>query len=470
MKARRYIVAAVSMLLVMQAQAQNLHSAYYTDNYLYRHAMNPAYDNEQSYVAIPGLGNLNVNTKGNFGYEAVVMNNPLAGQPGEKKMVTFMHPSIDAAAALSDFSTGNNRIVGNVGIAVLSAGFKAFGGYNTVEINSKTSFGVSLPYELFEFAKNIGNRSYDIGDINAGAMSYVELAFGHSRKITEKLRVGAKMKLLFGLGRADVKMENVKAELDASNRWLIQANAVADVSMKGFSYKVKEKEYKSENRGSYQCVNKLDVSGFGIGGFGVAFDLGGIYKINEDWTVNASLLDLGFISWSNDMQARNMSGTFEFDGLHDVSVSSSNPGPNGSFKSQGQEYSDQLADFANLQDVGDQGGRTTGLGATLNAGVEYSLPVYRKMTFGFLSSTRINGSFSWTEGRLSANWKPLKWLDGGINFAVGSLATSMGWVLNVHPKGFNFFIGMDHILGKTSAEFIPLSSRASANIGMNITW
>ena len=257
MKARRYIVAAVSMLLVMQAQAQNLHSAYYTDNYLYRHAMNPAYDNEQSYVAIPGLGNLNVNTKGNFGYEAVVMNNPLAGQPGEKKMVTFMHPSIDAATALSDFSTGNNRIVGNVGIAVLSAGFKAFGGYNTVEINSKTSFGVSLPYELFEFAKNIGNRSYDIGDINAGAMSYVELAFGHSRKITEKLRVGAKMKLLFGLGRADVKMENVKAELDASNRWLIQANAVADVSMKGFSYKVKEKEYKSENRGSYQCVNKL---------------------------------------------------------------------------------------------------------------------------------------------------------------------------------------------------------------------
>ena len=212
------------------------------------------------------------------------------------------------------------------------------------------------------------------------------------------------------------------------------------------------------------------MSGFGIGGFGVSFDLGGIYKINEDWTVNASLLDLGFISWSNDMQARNMSGTFEFDGFHDVSVSSSNPGPNGSFKSQGQEYSDQLADFANLQDVGDQGGRTTGLGATLNAGVEYSLPVYRKMTFGFLSSTRINGSYSWTEGRLSANWKPLKWLDGGINFAVGSLATSMGWVLNVHPKGFNFFIGMDHILGKTSAEFIPLSSRASANIGMNITW
>lgn len=41
---------------------------------------------------------------------------------------------------------------------------------------------------------------------------------------------------------------------------------------------------------------------------------------------------------------------------------------------------------------------------------------------------------------------------------------------NAHPKGFNFFIGMDHILGKTSKEFIPLSSNASLNLGMNVTF
>ena len=92
------------------------------------------------------------------------------------------------------------------------------------------------------------------------------------------------------------------------------------------------------------------------------------------------------------------------------------------------------------------------------------------MTFGLLSSTRIKGAYSWTEGRLSANWKPLKWLDGGVNFAVNSFTASMGYVLNIHPKGYNFFIGMDHILGKMSKEFIPLSSNASVNLGFNVTF
>ena len=46
----------------------------------------------------------------------------------------------------------------------------------------------------------------------------------------------------------------------------------------------------------------------------------------------------------------------------------------------------------------------------------------------------------------------------------------MGWVINIHPKAYNFFIGMDHILGKMSKEAIPLSSNASIAVGMNITW
>ena len=76
-----------------------------------------------------------------------------------------------------------------------------------------------------------------------------------------------------------------------------------------------------------------------------------------------------------------------------------------------------------------------------------------------------------TEGRISANYTPLKWLDGGVNFAVNSFAASMGWVLNIHPKGYNFFIGMDHILGKTTKGVcVPLSSNAHVALGMNITW
>lgn len=463
----RLSAAALMLAVAGGAMAQGLNSAYFTDEYKFRHDMNPAFGNEQNYVSIPALGNINVNLHGNFGYQDVVLDNPMYPNSSDKKMTTFLNPYISAGTALDGFSKGNNRIVGDVGITILSGGFKAFGGYNTIEISSKTSFGMSLPYEMFEFAKNTGNKTYNIGDINAHAMSYAELAFGHSRQINEKLRVGAKLKLLFGLGRADLKLQDMKADLAANDKWTVSGKATADVSVKGFKYLSETDEYNDPNKGEYEKVNDIDIDGFGLGGFGMAIDLGAVYQINEDWRVSASVLDLGFISWSDNAQAVNRADQFVFDGFHDISV---NDGTGVSFDDQADNYGDQITDFINLRDNGDKGGRTTGIGATLNFGAEYNLPVYRKITFGLLSSTRIKGAYTWTEGRLSANWKPLNWLDGGVNFAVNSFTASMGWVLNIHPKGYNFFIGMDHLLGKTSKEFIPLSSNASLNVGMSISW
>lgn len=447
--------------------AQGLNSAYYTEDYKFRHDMNPAFANSDNYVSIPALGNVNVNVHGNFGYQDVIMDNPMYPNTSDKKMTTFMNPYISASKALEGFSNGDNRIAGDVGIMLLSGGFSAFGGYNTIELSSKTSFGMSLPYELFEFAKNIGNKTYNIGDINVHAMSYAELALGHSRQINEKLRVGAKVKFLFGLGRADLKLQNMKADLAPNDKWTVSGQAVADVSMKGFSYVTETDEYNDPDRGEYDKVGDVDLDGFGLSGFGMAVDLGAVYQINEDWRVNAAVLDLGFISWSNNMQAVNRSDMFEFGGFHDISVKD---GSGVDIEDQTDKYGDQIADFINLKDNGDQGGRTTGIGATINVGAEYNLPVYRKITFGALSSTRIKGAYTWTEGRLSANWTPLSWIDGGVSFAVNNFTASMGWVLNIHPKGYNFFIGMDHLLGKMSKEYIPLSSNASINLGMSITW
>lgn len=463
----RNLFTAALMAVGCSAAAQTINSAYFTEDYKFRHMLNPAFGNEQNYVSIPALGNISVNTHGNFGYRDVIMSNPMYPSLSDKKMTTFLNPYISAEDALSGFSTGNNRITGDVSLTILSAGFKAFGGYNTIEINSRTTTGVSLPYELFEFAKNTGNHSYDIGDINAHAQSFAEIAFGHSRQINDKLRLGAKLKVLVGLGRADVKMRNMKADLTAEDKWTITGEATTDVSMKGFSYVSEEKEYNIEGSGTYERVNDVDLDGVGVGGFGMAIDLGGVYEINEDWTVSASVLDLGFISWTNDMLAENRLKSFVFNGFHDVSVTSDR---GEEIDTKVDRYGDQLADFANLTDMGDKGGRSTGIGATINVGAEYTLPVYRKVSFGALCTSRINGAYSWTEGRLSANYAPLNWLDGGVSFAVNSFTTSMGWVLNLHPKGYNFFIGMDHILGKTSKEMIPLSSNASLTVGMNITW
>ena len=388
-----YMMTAAMTLCGTAVTAQTMNSAYFTGDYKYRHDLNPAYGNEQNYISWPALGNLNVSTHGNFGYGDVVMNNPMFGKGSDKKMTTFLNPYISSSDALSGFSKGNNRISGNVDITILSAGFKAFGGYNTIELGARTSFGMSLPYELFEFAKNTGNKSYDIGDVTANATAFAQLAFGHSHQIGDKLRIGAKVKFLFGGARADLKMENLKADLTADDKWTVTGKATANVSMKGFTYLESEEEYNDPQRGTYRKVDDVDIDGAGLGGFGMAFDLGGIYKINRDWTVSAAVVDLGFINWSNNMQATNRSQSFIFNGFHDTAVKSDHTN---SLDNQADKYGDQIADFANLSDEGDQGSRSTGFGATVNVGCEYTLPVYRKLTFGLLSSTRINGDHTWT--------------------------------------------------------------------------
>ena len=450
------------------AEAQTLNSAYFTNDFKYRHSMNPALANEQSYFSIPILGNVNVGVHGDFGVKDVIMDNPLYPSQSHDRLTTFMNPYISVGDALSGFSSGDNRLTEELHLTLLSMGFKGFGGYNTIELNVKQSLGLSMPYELFEFAKNTGNKTYNIGDIQGSAQAYAELAFGHSRQWNEKLRVGAKLKFLFGGARADFLFKDVKADLTGTDQWTLSGKAEAQVSMKGFTYQSETKEYKEEGKGTYQRVNDVDVDGGGLGGFGMAVDLGAVYKLNDDWTFSAALIDLGFIHWSNNMTAANSGEPFIFEGFHDVAVTSDRGGDKLGDKTD--KIGDQLSDFANLTDRGDQGGRTTGIGATLNFGAEYTLPVYRRIKFGALSSTRIRGAYSWTEGRLSANWEPLKWLDGGVNLAVNSFSTSMGWVLNIHPKGYNIFIGMDHLLGSLSKDGVPLGSNVSVSMGMNVAW
>lgn len=454
------LVALSAITTGAVAQAPN--SAYFTGDYKYRHDLNPAFGNEQNYIAIPVLGSVNVKMMGNFGYKDVVRDNPLYPAGSDKKKTTFLNPYIDNP--LSGFNDNWNRLGLQADIALLSAGFKAFGGYNTVELNSRTTANVKLPYELLKFATNLGNDDYDIGDISTNAQSFVELAFGHSRTLDENWRVGAKVKLLFGIADADLKMKNVTAHL-TGDTWTITGDAQAHMSMKGFKYESELEDYNDESRGSYERVSDVDVDGGGLGGFGLGLDLGAVYTI-DDWQFSAALLDVGFIHWSNDMYATNREKTFTFDGFHDIGLHrDDNP-----IDDAADSYGDQLSDFYNLHDEGDKGGRTTGIGARLNLAALYTLPAYDKMQFGLLSATRFLGTHTWTEGRLSANWIPLGWVDGNINLAVNTYTTSFGWLVNFHPKGFNVFLGGDHLLGKVSNEMIPLSSNAAMTVGFNVTF
>lgn len=466
---KKYILAVALTASAGTMMAQELNSAYFVDDFKYRHDMNAAFGNDQTYIALPALGNLNVRLQGSLGVGDVLFKNPDFGiKEGAKKTTTFLHPGISASDALSGIDKDGNSLIFDMDIPIVSVGFKGFGGYNTIELKDRTHFAVQLPYSLFDFAKTMSNKTYSFDDLGARGWTYVELGFGHSRQIMDNLRVGAKLKFLFGGAYADLSMDGMQANLEG-DKWILRGKAKAELNMKGAKFKSEQKDYKGKT-GYYNQINGLDTDNLGLAGFGLGLDLGAVYEFKDfalDWLdgtkVSLALNDLGFISWNNSMVAESSGDPFEFTGFKMKYE-------NGSFENGGDDIGDDLADFAHLEDKGEGSGKTTALAATMRLGVEYPLPVYDKVTFGLLGTHRFDGDYSWTEGRLSANYKPLTWLDGGINMAVTSFCTTMGWVLNVHPKGMNVFMGMDHMIGKTGASSVPLDSNVSFNFGLNVAF
>ena len=204
----RYI-ASMAALVALPAVAQDINTAYFDEGFLYQHSLNPAAGNEQNYIALPIIGNMNIKMMGDFGYNDVVRKNPLYPAMSDKKMTSFLNPYLNDA--LDGFNTGDNRISGQAKVAVLSAGFKGLGGYNTLELNVRAKINGVIPYELLRMACDLKNEHYDIGTVRADGIAFSELAFGHSRDINDKLRLGAKLKLLLGIGNASLKMDNVQA-------------------------------------------------------------------------------------------------------------------------------------------------------------------------------------------------------------------------------------------------------------------
>lgn len=456
-----FILAAVLAANSLCTFAQNINSAYYLDGYLYRHEMNPALDNDSTtYIAVPMAGNISANMRGNFGYENILHRNPRGG----KSLCTFMSPYLDTDKVMEGFNKDGNRIIAEIRATIASVGFKKWNGYNTVEVNARGQVGVSAPYELFEFARKIGNEKYDIGDVNANVQSFVEVAVGHSRQLNDKVRVGAKVKLLFGLEDIDLSMKDMKADLTASDKWTISGDVKLDASMKQLEYESETKKYHYKE-GTYERIRKIEPKGLGVNGFGMSIDAGAEWKPNESWELSAALLDLGFICWGNNHQAINREKKFDFYGFHDIAARADRPN---SLKEQKNNYGDQIADFINLSDNGDQGSRFTGIGTTLNVGAKYTNPTNEYFDFAVLSSTRLRGEYSWTEVRGFMNWRSSSFFSASMNLSYGTFGGGFGWMMNFHPKFINLFLGMDYVVGKMSKEFIPLNSKGSLNAGFNI--
>ena len=444
------------------AQTQSSRSAYFLEGSTYRHELNPAFIGERGYFSFPALGNLDFGVQSTAGIGSFLYKLP------DGRLTTFMHESVSGQEFV-DGLPNRFKLGADVNENIFSLGFHAWGGFNTLGISIKSDTRVNVPSELFKFMK-LGMASetgsqYIVNGLNMMSTNYAEIAFGHARTINNHLTVGAKLKALVGLAKANVRIDKLTitasqdawtitpqgAELYASAKGLI-------VPTKGETGNYQEDDYILDANGNrtdqlktgtdqqidYDGVD-FDDKNIGPTGFGLALDLGAVYKLG-DWQFSAAVLDLGFIGWKNTVKGT-MSNDFEFSGFENIAVKDTEGNAN-SLENQSDALLDDLKDMAKFTKEADGMKRTTALAATLNFGAQYTLPAYDRLNFGLLSTTRLQGKHTWTEARLSANVSPLSGFEASVNYALSNFGSAAGLMLNFHPRGFNFFVAADVPLGK----------------------
>lgn len=433
-------------------QAQTTYSGYFLENYAYRFQMNPAVGNEKGFVSFPVLGNLNINLNGNLNLQDVVYSR-------NGKTMLFTNPEIPVSEAMSRFGK-KNRLGSNDKIDILTIGFKGFKGYNTISLSAVANLNVSVPGSFFSLAKEgITNKTYDVENLFGNANAYMQFALNHSHdiKAVPGLRIGATLKVLAGAGNVDINLDKANLELGTDN-WIARTNADIYTSIKGFTY-----DHSRNDKTGKDYVSGGDIDTYGLSGIGGALDLGAEYQW-KDFKFSLAVLDLGFMRWGDTAWAStNGVQTVETNAF---TFNADGDAPN-SFKKEWERLEDNISELYQLTDNGVLPKRTRSLGATLNTGVQYSLPTYKRLKFGLLNSTKIDGKYTWTQFRLSANICPVNFLSANINAVAGTYGTGLGWLFNIHTTGFNLFFGMDHTVGTLSKQFVPLKSNNSFNFGMD---
>ncbi len=453
MKTFKHICAAVLAVASFSAVAQSSVSSYFLDGSLYNYKMNPAMKAERGYFSLL-IGNLAVGTRGNVGLSDFIY------PYGDDKLTTFMSGTVDQNEFLGKLPS---KVRMNLGLneTIFAGGFRAFGGFASFDLSIHSSTSVMLPKGLFEFAKTgLQNNSYSFSDLSLNTMNYAAFTLGYSHEVIRGLRIGANVKYIAGLAHANVQVNKLNVELN-QDHWMIESHATAQAAL------FCDAEVTTDDEGILDNIEIGSISAPTAHGFGI--DLGVEYDL-EQWvpglTVSASIVDLGKIYWKNMLSAQSNESKVEFNGFNEIEYDNFAE----TFEDEFERLGEDAADMINLYYTGKKKGGTS-LDAKMYIGAKYEMPFYRPLSVGLLYqhnfSSFVCNRFDHVRGYV--NVAPIKWFSATVNYGYTSYGSSLGWMLNFHPAGFNFYIGSDYMITKVSPQFIPLNDlHAHLNIGISI--
>ena len=496
----------IMLVCTLSANAQFLRTSYFMEGTHYRQQLNPALTPTKGYFNLPVIGAVNATVGStSLGYQDIID----IIDDGDD-----FYTKPDFMNRLKD----NNKLNVNFSTEILSAGWYKGKNFWSFNIGLRTDIGANLTKSMFTFLnemetveENWRNSNYDISGQQLNINAYTEIGLGLSRQINSRLTVGARVKALLGIGNMELKLNRVamSANLPSDqqiNQWSSESywNSMTPSQAAQAAQELKDKfnnyhanltvgaELKSSFKGlelqeeegkDYVTDFDFDSGKLGIAGYGFGIDLGASYKILDNLTVSASILDLGFISWSKSSTKIASANPDPIDIKGSTYANMVDPNnPNtvmnavNQLQNDAQGYMDRVTngdvlDYDMLQlEVSDaKESRKSRLASILVLGAEYGF-FNNKLAVGVLSTTRFVQPDALTELTFSANYRPKSWFNVALSYsAIQSAGKSFGLGLKLGP----LFVGTDYMfLGKNSNSVngfvgvsIPLGGRKASKEG-----
>jgi len=432
--------------------SQHSQTLYYMDRLPQITNMNPASQPVCNfYLGLPAISGINLN----IGNNALSLSEVIFDSPTNDSLITFLHPDANVDDFLNNLDDKNSFFT-EFSMNLLSFGFRAGNSYFSFGVMEKSELSLSYPRDLMSLMLK-GNKlgkTQEIGNFNMFSNNYLEYALGFSNQVFDNLTIGVRAKYLNGI--ASLRSKNFEFELFTSEAGDslslttdIEMQATAPVSIttdeNGFVDEINDKE-----------IGISDI--FANPGF--AMDFGAVYKPMDEITVSASIVDLGFISYSNFTHTYNINGQYSFTG---VDITSMITGDDESDPLEG--ITDSLTESLDMRYSED--GFFTPLGTKVYLGGRYHLN--EKVDFGLLSRTRFFNNNVQQSFTLSANTRPIRGVSFSASYSIMNNSYNnlgMGIALRLgplqlytmsdmfsvglwpqHSQAFNLRFGLNFVIG-----------------------
>ncbi len=419
----------VLILFAAAATAQNT-TTYFMKGATVRSDFNPALAPTRGYINLPGIGAVQATVSSPISLDHYLYKR-------NNKWVTMLDTSVSSDEALRNLSARN---ILQADLRTQLLGFGAF----TQNGKNFWSFGLNLrcdgeadvPRSFLEFFKT--GKESAIRNLRAEADTYAEAAFSYSLPVNEQLHIGARVKLLAGLARVKMNIEQMDVKL-LEDCWEITTRGLFELA---------GPSVETDGAGNF-TVRDIGTDRYRLGGMGASVDLGATYDIRPDLQVSLGITDLGFIAWNKRSSTRGVSSQEQrYTGAEVI----------GGTTAVVPDFDLNLFEFRTRQSKG----TTRMLKSTINAGVEYDL-WEKRVGLGLLYSARFNSIRVRHSLTGSVNFYPAQWVNLTASYlCAGSRGSSVGLALNLFPGAVNLLLATDLITARVSPQFIPVK-RKTAN-------